>query len=146
LYAITRALAVPDTSDCAAGAAFLRGIQRMAAVVERDTIDDWRTKRRVSGCRITAAGATELTVQGEAVRFYERLRAAGWTRTPDPRDAPNEASLRFRMDQSDCLFNVNAEAMLGTRAESSVNRSLKPSVGERRYQVLALCMPAMPAR
>ncbi len=118
----------------------------MVAIVERDTIDDWRTKQRVSGCRITAAGATDLTVQREAVRLYERLRELGWTRTPDPRDAPNEASLRFRMRQSDCLFNVNAEAMLGTRAESQANRALKLTTSERRYQVLVLCMPAMPAK
>jgi hypothetical protein len=135
-----------DTSDCAAGAAFLRDTQRMVAVVERDTIDDWRTKQRVAGCRITAAGATELTVQREAVRFYERVRAAGWTRTSDPRDAPHEASLRFRMGPSDCLFNVNAQALLATRAESKVNRALKLNTGETRYQVLALCMPAMDAK
>ncbi len=146
LFAITRSVALADTADCVAGAAFLRDTQHMVAILERDTIDDWRTKQRVNGCRITAAGATELTVQGEAVRFYERLRAAGWTRTPDPRDAPHEASLRFRMAQSDCLFNINAEALLGTRAETQVNRALKLSAGETRYQVLALCMPAMPAK
>ena len=146
LVAIAQSAALADSSDCVAGAAFLRDTQHMVAVIERDTIEDWRTKQRVIGCRITAAGVTDLTVQREAVRFYERLRASGWTRTPDPRDAPNEASLRFRMAQSDCLFNINAEALLGTRAESTVNRALKLGVGESRYQVLALCMPAMPAR
>jgi len=146
LLAIAQSAASADSSDCAAGAAFLRDTQRMVALIERDTIDDWRTKQRVSGCRITAAGATDLSVQREAVRFYERLRAYGWTRTPDPRDAPNEASLRFRLAQSDCLFNINAEALLGTRAESTVNRTLKLGAGESRYHVLALCMPAMPAR
>lgn len=118
----------------------------MVAVVEMDTIDDWRTGKRVAGCRITAAGATEIGVQREAVHFYERVRASLWTRTPDPRDAPNEASLRFRFEQSDCLFNINAQPLLGTKAERIVNRELVLPSGATRYQLLALCMPAMAAR
>ena len=86
-----------------------------------------------------------MGVAREAVRLYERVRAAGWTRTPDPRDAPNEASLRFRKEQSDCLFNVNAEAMLGTKAERAVNGAVTAKPGESRYQVFVMCMPAMPA-
>ena len=118
----------------------------MVAVVEGDTIDDWRTGKRVAGCRITAAGATTIGVQKEAVHFYERVRALLWTRTPDPRDAPNEASLRFRFEQSDCLFNINAQPLLGTKAERVVNRELVLPAGATRYQLLVLCMPAMAAR
>lgn len=137
--------APPDTMHCVDAARFLRESQGMVAEIEADTIDDWRTRRRVSGCRVTAAGATELTVRGEALRLYERLRAAGWTRTPDPRDAPNEASLRFRLVRSDCLFHVNQEAMLGTDAEGRVNDAVKMSPRATRYQVFVMCMPAMPA-
>ncbi len=108
-------------------------------------MDDWRTRQRTAGCRITAAGASDIGVAREAVRFYERIRAVGWTRTPDPRDAPNEASLRFRHEQSDCLFNVNGEQLLGTKAESRVNRALALKPGQVRYQLFVQCVPAMPA-
>lgn len=139
-------LAVPaDSTLCTAAARFLRNEQRMVAEIEADTIDDWRTRKRLAGCRITAAGGTTLGVSGEAVRFYERLRAARWVRTPDPRDAPNEASLRFRWEQADCLFNVNAEAMLNTEAEARVNDALVLKPGEVRYQVFVMCLPAQPA-
>ncbi len=133
------------TSHCELAARFLRETQRMVARIDADSIDDWRTQRQVSGCRITAAGASEIGVAREAVRLYERVRAAGWTRTPDPRDAPNEASLRFRMEQSDCLFNVNAQAMLGTKAERMVNGAVTVTEGQARYQVFVMCMAAMPA-
>lgn len=134
-----------DTTDCVAAARFLREDRRMVAVVERDTIDDWRTRKRVPGCRITSAGATDIGVAKEAVRFYERVRSAGWTRTPDPADAPNEASLRFRLKASDCLFNVNAMALLNTDAEATVNDLVVVPHGQTRYQVFVMCMPAMPA-
>lgn len=117
----------------------------MIARVDPDTIDDWRTHKRLVGCRVTAAGATTLSIGEEATRFYERLRAAGWTRTPDPRDAPHEASLRFRLRDTDCVFNINDEARLGTDAELAVNDSLRTAPGESRYQLLVLCMPALPA-
>ena len=117
----------------------------MIAEVEADTIDDWRTRKRVAGCRITAAGGTEIGVAKEAVRFYELLRAAKWVRTPEPRDSPNEGSLRFRWEQADCLFNINAEALLGTDAEQRVNDTLQVPPGQTRYQLFVMCMPAMPA-
>ncbi len=134
-----------DTLHCAAAAAFLRHDRHMIAAVDVDTINDWRTGRHVSGCRITAAGATEGTVQAEALRFYESLRAAKWTRTPDPRDSPNEASLRFRWEASDCLFNVNAQALLNTDAEMRVNDKLQLAPAQTRYQIFVMCMPAMQA-
>lgn len=118
----------------------------MVAEIETDTINDWRTGKRVGGCRITAAGGTDIGVGKEAARLYERLRAASWTRTPDPRDAPNEASLRYRLGSSDCLFNVNAEALLYTDAEGRVNEALVLKTGHTRYQVFVMCLPAMPAK
>lgn len=145
LLALTQPSAAADTSTCAAAARFLRNERHMLAEVEVDTIDDWRTKQRVAGCRITAAGGTELGVNKEAVHFYELLRAAKWVRTPDPRDSPNEGSLRFRWEQADCLFNINAEAMLGTDAEHRVNDRLRVPTEQTRYQIFVMCMPAMPA-
>ncbi|MGV3710534.1 MAG: hypothetical protein ACO1Q7_17015 [Gemmatimonas sp.] len=118
----------------------------MQAIIDRDTVDDWRTGKKTPGCRITAAGATDIGVNKEAVRFYERVRAAGWKRTPDPIDAPNEAALRFRWEQTDCLYHVNREPLLGTESESRVNEALKLKTGESAYQVFVTCVPAAPAR
>ncbi|HEX4932486.1 MAG TPA: hypothetical protein VFV33_04850 [Gemmatimonadaceae bacterium] len=140
-----RTAAPGDTVRCVAAARFLRDTQRMVAVLEPDTLDDWRTKARLAGCRVTAAGATRLGVGREAARFYERLRADGWTRTPDPLDAPNEASLRFRRDGTDCLFNVYEVPRLFTDAEFAVNDAVPLADGEVRYQALVQCVPAMPA-
>lgn len=145
LMALMFAPFVADTSHCAAAARFLRDERHMVAEIEADTIDDWRTQKRVPGCRITAAGASELGVNREAVHFYELLRAAKWVRTPEPRDSPNEGSLRFRWEQADCLFNINAEALLGTDAEQRVNDTLHVPAGQTRYQIFVMCMPAMPA-
>ncbi len=145
LLALIVAPHVADTSHCAAAARFLRAERHMLAEVEVDTIDDWRTQRRVPGCRITAAGGSDIGVSKEAVRFYDLLRAAKWVRTPDPRDSPNEGSLRFRWEQADCLFNINAEALLGTDAEQRVNDRLQVPAEQTRYQMFVMCMPAMPA-
>lgn len=134
-----------DTVACVPAATFLRDARHMVAVIEPDTIDDWRTRSRTAGCRVTAAGGTDIGVNREAVRFYELLREAGWKRSPDPQDAPTEASLRFRMNDVDCLFNVYREAMLGTKAERRVNTDLALRNGETRYQLLVQCMPARPA-
>ncbi len=138
-------LAAPDTSHCLAAADFLRDTQQMQALVEPDTINDWRTQKKLVGCRITAAGGTTLPLRDEAIRFYDRLRAATWTRTPDPRDAPGESSLRFRFRQSDCLFNVTRDAMLFTDAEEQVNEALMIKSGESRYHVFVMCTAALPA-
>ena len=134
-----------DTAHCIEAARFLRADVRIHLVIEPDTIDDWRTHKRVSGCKITSAGTTNVGVQAEALRFYERLRAAKWTRTPNPVDSPNEASLRFRWEQSDCLFNFNGEPLLNTEAERVVNEALRLQIGEQRFQMYVMCMPAMPA-
>ncbi|MFV1987567.1 MAG: hypothetical protein ACC682_09795 [Gemmatimonadota bacterium] len=124
---------------------FLENEVGMTALAEGDTIDDWRTQRMVPGCRVTAAGLTTRTLGREATRFFELIRAAGWTRTPDPRDAPNEASLRFRMNEVDCLFSFYSGGILGTESEGTVDDAVVPGPGQRRYNVLVMCMPAMEA-
>jgi hypothetical protein len=124
---------------------FLEDEMEMVAVVEADTIDDWRTQKMVPGCRITAAGRTTRGFGQAARLFFDRVRAAGWARTPDPRDAPNEASLRFRMDGVDCLFSFYTGGILSTEAEGTVDDAMVPSPGERRYNFLVMCTPAMEA-
>jgi hypothetical protein len=130
---------------CHAAERFLAETVGMATRTRPDTLDDWRTHRRLAGCRVTAAGVTSATAWEEAPRFFERLRSAGWTRTPDPRDAPNEASLRFRTGRSDCLFNFYTGGLLGTDAELAVDAERVPGPGELRYNILALCVAAMEA-
>lgn len=135
----------PPQPLCAAADQFLRTDRRMATVVEADTIDDWRTRQRLVGCRLSAAGGTTRGVQAEAVGFFERVRASGWVRTPEPRDAPNEGSLRFRHDGADCLFNVYGDAMRMTDAEAQAGERRPLAPGEARYHVYVMCLPAMPA-
>jgi hypothetical protein len=139
-------LSAQPTQYCEGAHRFMTIDRRMAAEVERDTIDDWRTGQKVVGCRVTGAGLTKDGVQRAAVAFYERLRAQGWTRTPDPRDAPNESSLRFRKDGADCLFNVYRDGTLLTEAEGRVAEARVPGPGEERFGIFAMCMRAMPAK
>ena len=117
----------------------------MAAVTDPEVWNDWRTRQQLPGCRVTAAGLTPNTPGTESGLFFEKVRAAGWTRTPDPRDAPNESSLRFRKEGSDCLFNFYVLGMLGTEAEGIVSDERVPTAQLDRYYVLAMCMPAMEA-
>lgn len=132
----------PQPGLCEEADAHLREALDMATVVEAETIDDWRLDRMVEGCRITAAGLTRRSLRAEARAFYDGIRSSGWSRTPDPQDAPNEASLRFRHSGSDCLFNVYDGGLLGTDAEFSVDDQRVPGPGERRFNVLVLCTPA----
>ena len=118
----------------------------MVGIIEPDTLSDWRTGLQVPGCRVTAAGITTIGIRGEAERFYERIRTAGWERTPDPRDAPNEASLRFRKRGHDCLFNIYEGMLLFTDAEIKVGMEWTTAPGEERYGVFVMCMPAMEAK
>lgn len=136
----------PDTTLCINAANLLRDDRHMVAAVDADIVNDWRTAKKTEGCRITAAGGSMQTVQEAAVRLYDRVRALGWTRTPDPRDAPTEGSLRFRRENADCLFNVNASPMLNTDSEERVNNALKLNAGETRYQVFVMCVPAAAAK
>lgn len=133
------------TALCAGAREFLADRLHMAAVVDADTIDDWRTKKLTPGCRVTAAGLTNIGIRQEAVRFYERVREAGWVRTPAPYDAPNEASLRFRRAGVDCLFNVYEGMLLNTASEMRVADERTPKPGESRYHVFAMCVPAAAA-
>lgn len=119
--------------------------EAMATVVEADTIDDWRTGEFTPGCRVTAAGVTGQGLRQRARRFFDDLRDAGWERSPDPRDAPGEASLRFRREAVDCLFSFYAGGLLGTEAEVVVDDQRVPPDGELRFNVLVLCVPAQEA-
>ncbi len=143
--ASTSTLAAQQVERCADAARFLAVDRGMSVVVDTQTIDDWRTRQKVRGCAVTAAGVTTIGQAQEAARFYERVRSAGWTRTPDPQDAPNEASLRFRKGNIDCLFNVYAGASLLTESETRVSEAVVPTAGEERYGVFAMCMSAMDA-
>ena len=138
------AVAQPE-AYCVQAHRFMAESMAMAAVTTPDTIDDWRTDRTLAGCRVTAAGLTEGTARDAAAGFFEALRAAGWSRTPDPRDAPNEASLRFRHDGADCLFSFYTGGLLGTEAEAIVDDARVPGPGTLRYNFAAQCLPALPA-
>ncbi|HXV87243.1 MAG TPA: hypothetical protein VD793_11110 [Gemmatimonadales bacterium] len=141
----SRPVAAQELERCGPVERFLVEQAGMIARTTPDTLDDWRTRRRLPGCRITAAALTSRAARDEAALFYERLRAAGWSRTPDPRDAPNEASLRFRLGRTDCLFNFYPGGLLGTEAELEVNNAVVPSDGRQRYNVLVLCVAALDA-
>ena len=131
---------------CLEAERFVRDVMGMVAITEPDTIDDWRTQAMVPGCRVTAAGVTSNSSSYVARGFFEIVPESGWTRTPDPRDAPNEASLRFRRDGADCLFNFYDSAMsLNTDAELMVSDSVHRGPGEQIFNFLILCTPAAPA-
>src|SRR5262245_61773780 len=70
---------------------FLSEEMQLAARTDADTVNDFRTGRKHSGCRVTAAGLTTVGLASESARFYERVRGTGWSRTPDPWDSPNES-------------------------------------------------------
>jgi hypothetical protein len=143
-WATGAAAQVGPVRHCLDSGAFLEGHMGMATVVESDSISDWRSHRRVAGCRITAAGVTTRTAGAQAAYTFDVLREAGWTRTPNPRDAPNEASLRFRRGGSDCVFSFYTGGLLGTEAEGAVDEARVPGPGERRYNFVVLCMEASP--
>jgi hypothetical protein len=136
---------VGQVAHCDDAARFLTEDRKMVIVTEPDTLDDWRTGKRQPGCRVTASALTEIGIAAEATRFYERVRQAGWTRTPDPRDSPNEASIRFRKRDSDCLFNVYEGILLLTEAELKLSTATVPGPGKTRYGVFVMCMAALPA-
>jgi len=137
---------VAQVDLCLDAERFVRDVIGMVAVAELDTIDDWRTKAMVPGCRVTAAGGTSQSSSSVVRAFYEILPESGWVRTPDPRDAPNEASLRFRQNGADCLFNFyDASMALNTDAEMMVSDAVFLQPGERLYNFLVMCTPAAPA-
>ena len=120
-------------------------IDRLGMVAETgpDTLDDWRTDQVLYGCRVTAAGATSLELRDVAEGFYAGLFAEGWQRTPDPQDAPAESSLRFRRGETDCLFSLYDNIVIGTPTELRVSNALVIAPGEKRYNLLAQCFRAM---
>lgn len=124
---------------------FLVGEMGMVAEIDPDTVDDWRTRKTLPGCRVTAAGSTSRAMGPEAGTVYERLMSAGWTRTPDPRDAPNESALRLRLGETDCFFNIYSGVMVGSETELRVTMDYVPPAGESRYNVLVQCVEAMEA-
>jgi hypothetical protein len=131
---------------CESAERFLVETMGMIAVSEPDTIDDWRTKQMVPGCRVTAAFASRQAPTAIVRDFYQVLDESEWVRTPDPRDAPNEASLRYRRDGADCLFNFYDNSMsLNTDAEMYVSDAVHKGPGEDLYNFLVMCTPAMPA-
>lgn len=138
--------ATSQTELCFEAERFVRDVMGMAALTEPDTIDDWRTQKMVPGCRVTAAGGTRLPSSVIVETFYDRVEEEGWTRTPDPRDAPNEASLRYRRSGADCLFNFyDNTTTLATEAELVVSDAVPLEPGETLYNFLVLCTPAAPA-
>lgn len=120
-------------------------VDRLGMVAETgpDTLDDWRTDRVLHGCRVTAAGATSLELRDVAEGLYAGLFAEGWQRTPDPQDAPAESSLRLRLGNTDCLFSLYDNIVIGTPAELRVSNALVLASGEKRYNLLAQCFRAM---
>src|SRR4051812_43718432 len=76
-----------DVKRCEPVQKFLAQDFGMVAETERDTMDDWRTHKKLPGCKVTAAGGTSLGMADAAGLLYDQLMAAGWTRTPDPADA-----------------------------------------------------------
>lgn len=131
---------------CLEAERFVRDVMGMVSLAEPDTIDDWRTKAMVPGCRVTAAGASTRPSSEVARGFYEVLAESGWVRSPDPRDAPAEASLRYRRHGADCLFNFyDQSTSLNTEAELDVTDAVFIGRGERLFNFLVLCTPAAPA-
>lgn len=142
LMACAPSPALAQVELCTEAERFVREVIGMVAVSEPDTIDDWRTKAMVPGCRVTAAGATRRTDAVEARDFFDRIIDAGWGRTPDPRDAPNEASLRFRRAGADCLFSFYTSTMsLNTDAEMMVSDAVPRRPGEKLFNFLVMCTP-----
>ncbi len=131
---------------CLEAERFVRETMGMTALSEPDTIDDWRTRAMVPGCRVTAAGGSRLPASQIVEGFYAQVEIEGWTRTPDPRDAPAEASLRYRKSGADCLFNFyDNTTTLATEAELIVSDAVPLQPGEVLFSFLVLCTPAAPA-
>jgi hypothetical protein len=96
----------PDLGRCQPAERYLTDQLGMVSETGPDTLDDWRTDRMLPACRVTAAGSTSLPMRDVSEGLYSGLFATGWTRSPDPQDAPDESSLRLRQGGSECLFSL----------------------------------------
>ena len=145
--AVTDEAGAQDVRRCEPVQKFLTETFAMVAETERDTVDDWRTHKMLPGCRVTAAGGTSLGMADTAELLYDQMMAAGWTRTPDPRDAPAESALRFRWQDTDCFFSVYTMATMtiGTETERRVTTAFVPNPQDARYNAFVQCVPAMEA-
>src|SRR5690606_36404925 len=132
-----------ELERCAPAERFLVEDMGMVAEAGPDTVPDPRTQRALPGCRVTAAMSTPLAMGEQSEEMYEGLRAAGWRRTPDPRDAPGEGSLRLRIADADCLFSPYYAIMIGTEAEIRVINRLGRRPGAERFSVLVRCVEAL---
>jgi hypothetical protein len=135
--------AAPDLGRCQYAERYLTEQFGMITETGPDTLDDWRTDRLLPACRVTAAGSTSLEMRDVAEGLYAGLFATGWTRSPDPQDAPNESSFRLRQADTECLFSFYSNIVIGTPAEIRVSTALIISPGEKRFNVLAQCTPPM---
>ena len=97
------------------------------------------------GCKVTAAGGTTIGMERQTALLYDQLRGAGWTRTPEPRDAPKEGALRMRLSETDCFFTPYSGIVIGAPGEMRVNAAYQHRSDEAHYNVLVQCMPAMEA-
>lgn len=143
---LARAAGPEDVQRCESLHRVMTATLEMAAEVSPDTIQDWRTRSFLPGCRVTAVGSIHRETPGEENEvFYRTLLAEGWTRTPDPYDRPNEAALMLRHQGADCFFTPYQGIRLGTEAEFRVNHAFVTRPGEERYSFLARCVEALPA-
>ena len=134
-----------DVKRCEPVQKFLTEDFGMVAETGKDTIDDWRTHKIVPGCRVTAAGGAAFGMGEQATLLYKQLMGQGWKRSPDPRDAPDESSMRFRLADTDCLFSPYSGIAIGTEAERRVSQAFHRNPEDAPFNVLVQCMKAMPA-
>ena len=134
-----------DLKRCEPVHSFLTQDFGMVAEISRDTIDDWRTHKILPGCRVTAAGGAAFGIGEQATLMYRQLMAAGWKRSPEPRDAPAESALRFRLADTDCFFSPYSGIAIGTEAERRVSQAFKRNSEDAPFNVLVQCVQAMDA-
>lgn len=143
---ITRPVGPEDLRRCEPLHRVMTETLTMSAETSPDTVDDWRTRRVLPGCRVTAVGSMRREVPGEENQvFYYTLMGEGWARTPEPYDRANEAAIRLRYEQTDCFFTPYQGIRLATEAEFRVNNAFVTRPGEERYSFMAQCVEALPA-
>jgi hypothetical protein len=143
---ITRPVGAVDLKRCEPLHRLMTETLQMVAEITPDTVDEWRTRKILPGCRVTAVGSMHREVVGEENNvFYAALLADGWTRTPDPYDLAGEAAVRMRYQDTDCFFTPYEGIRLGTEAEFRVNNAFVTRPGENRFSYMAQCVEAMPA-